>query len=237
MISADAHGRARGFCRYGSEPARAYRSPELFRLLAPYTRTWTSALFRRGAVESLGGLKRETGYSFSIDLILRSAACFEAVLSDTPCAVFTIHSGSSSVAEASEAFESQLDLAFFNSINQAIDDALADNIVSVSEAHEMKTLLRSVTEQNFFRGACGLIARRRLPAAVQASQVLADHFNRNDLASVISIAARDDGLGSILRIALRGAQSARKVWFAGNRAMRYPAYSEIVRNRMAQLAA
>ena len=104
MLSADPDGRVRALLRYGSDSDRVYCPPKLFQLMAPYTRTWTSAIFRRSSLESLGGLKKETGYSFSIDLILRAATRFEAVLSDTPRAVFTVHSGSSSVAEASEAF-------------------------------------------------------------------------------------------------------------------------------------
>jgi hypothetical protein len=236
MLSADPDGRVRGFLRYGSDTDQAYRPPELFNLLAPYTRTWTSALFRRTSLESLGGLKKETGYSFSIDLILRFATRFEAVLSDTPCAVFTVHSGSSSVAEASEAFESLLNLAFFDSINQAIDNALRDNIITVHDAGEMKTVLRTVTEQNFFRGAFGLIARGDLSIAMQASGILADHFKRKDMATAINAAAQDNVLGSVLRLAIRSAKAARKLWFAKNGTVRYPAYSEIVRNRMLELS-
>jgi len=237
MLSADPDGRVRGFLRYGSESEQLYCPPQLFHLLAPYTRTWTSALFRRTSLESLGGLKKETGYSFSIDLILRSATRFEAVLSDTPCAVFTVHSGSSSVAEASEAFESLLNLAFFDSINQAIDSALRDNIVTDWDAAEMKTVLRTVTERNFFRGAFGLIARGHLSVAVRASEVLADHFKRKDMAAVINAMALDNGLGSLLRLALRSTKAVRKLWYARNSTARYPAYSELVQSRMLQLSA
>jgi glycosyltransferase involved in cell wall biosynthesis len=237
MLSADTDGQVRGFLRYGSDADQAYRPPELFQLLAPYTRTWTSALFRREALESLGGLKIETGYSFSIDLILRSATRFEAVLSDSPCAVFTVHSGSSSVAEASEAFESLLNLMFFDSINQAIDRALADNIVTNRDAIEMKAVLRSVMEHRFFRDAFGLIARGDLAVAVQASEVLGGHFKRKDMAAMIKAAAQDNLMGSALRFAIRSAKAARKLWYARNGTIRYPAYSEMVKSRMSQLSA
>jgi hypothetical protein len=235
MLSADPDGRVRGFLRYGSEVDQAYRPPKLFQLLAPYTRTWTSALFRREALELLGGLKKETGYSFSIDLILRSATRFEAVLSDAPCAVFTVHSGSSSVAEASKAFESLLNLVFFDSVNQAIDSALMDNIVSGRDAGKMKAALRTVAEHNFFRGAFGLIARGDLAVAFQASEVLADHFERKDMAAMINAAAMDNGLGVALRLAIRSAKAVRKLWHARNGTVRYPEYSEMVKSRMLEL--
>jgi glycosyltransferase involved in cell wall biosynthesis len=236
MLSANPDGRVRGLLRYGTETDQVYSPPKLFELLAPYTRTWTSAVFRCSSLEALGGLRKETGYSFSIDLILRSATRFEAVLSDTPGAVFTVHSGSSSVAEASEAFGSLLNLAFFDSINKAIDSALKDEIVTERDADEMKTVLREVMERIFFRGAFGVIARGDLPVAVQASKVLAKVFKRRDLAAVINAAASDNKLGSVVRLALRSAKGARKLWFTGNRRARYPAYSEMVKSRMLQLS-
>jgi glycosyltransferase involved in cell wall biosynthesis len=237
LLSANPDGQVRGFLRYGSEAAQVYCPPKLFHLLAPYMRAWTSALFRRTSVEALGGLKKETGYSFSGDLILRSATRFEAVLSDTPCAVFTVHSGSSSVAQASEAFESDLNLVAFDSVNQAIDSALRDKIVTERDADEMKTLFRTVMEQNFIRGAFGLIVRCDLPVAVRASEVLADRFKRKDIAAVINVAALDNRLGAILRLAIRSARAARKLWFAGKTAVHYPAHSEMVKNRILQLNA
>ena len=236
MLIAGLDGRVRGFPRYGSETGQAYYPPKLFHLLVPCTRTWTSALFRRTSLEASGGLKKETGYSFSIDLILRLATRFEAVLSDTPSAVLTVHPGSSSIAEASEAFEALLNLEFFRSINQAINSALNDNIITARCADDMQAALRTVTERNFFHGAFGLISSGDLPVAVQASEILAKVFKRRDLAAMINAAALDNGIGSLLRLAIRSAKAARKLWFARNSAVRYPAYSALVQNRMLQLS-
>jgi glycosyltransferase involved in cell wall biosynthesis len=235
LLSANSDGSVRGLLRYGSDLPQAYCPPRLFQLMAPYTRTWTSALFRRTSLDALGGLKKETGYAFPIDLILRSATRYAAVLSDIPSAVFTVHSGSISVEEVSEAFASTLNLAFFDSINRAIDSAAKDNIVTKDDAGEMKAVLRATAEYNFFHGAFGLIARDQIPVAIEASEVLAAHFKRKDLAAVVKAAALDNGLGSILRIAIKGARTARGLWVRRNSTARYPAYSELVRNRMRQL--
>jgi len=237
MLSADPDGQVRGLLRYGSEADQVCSPPALFRLMAPYTRTWTSAIFRKSSLEALGGLRKETGYSFSIDLMLRSAARFEAVLSDTPGAVFTVHSGSSSVAQASEAFESLLSLAFFDSINEAIDRAATDEIVTERDAHEMKTAFRTATEQKLFYGACALVARGQNTVAIHAAQVLAAHFKRKDLAALINAAALDNGVGSILRLAIKSAQTTRRLWVNRNSTVRYPVYSELVRSRMLELSA
>jgi hypothetical protein len=54
-----------------------------------------------------------------------------------PCAVFTPHPGSTSVPRFSETFESLLNLALFDSIDEAIDGALEDDILTERDAHEM----------------------------------------------------------------------------------------------------
>jgi hypothetical protein len=235
LLSANPDGSVRGLLRYGTDQPQAYRPPRLFQLIAPYTRTWTSALFRRTSLDALGGLKKETGYAFPIDLILRSATRFEAVLSDRPSAVFTVHPGSISVEEVTEAFASTLNLAFFDSVNRAIESAARDNIVTMDDAGEMKAVLRATAEHNLFRGAFGLITRGQLPIAIQASELLASHFKRKDLAAVVKAAALKNGLGSLLRMVVRGAKGARGMWVTRNSTVSYAVYTELVTNRLRQL--
>jgi len=238
MLSTDPDGEVRGLLCYGADTERVYSPPALFKLLAPYTRTWTSALFRRASLDALGGLKKETGYSFSIELILRSATRFPAILSDTPYAVFTVHPGSSSVAEASEAFESLLNLAFYDSLILAIDRALKDEIITNIDAAEMTEMLRKVMERNLFHGAFGVLARRgNLGIALKASEVLSQHFNRRYMALAISAAALDNTVGAVLRLALRNAKTARRLWTGRKRPALCSAYSQIVRARLSQLSA
>jgi glycosyltransferase involved in cell wall biosynthesis len=237
MFIADQDGRVSGFPRYGSETEQVHFPPKLFDVLVPCTRTWTSALFRRESLESVGGLRKATGYSFSIDLILRLATRYEAILSDRPCAVLTVHPGSSSVAEAAEAFGSLLNLEFFRSINNAIDGSQGDNIVDEHDAEIMKAALRTVTEQTLFHGAFGFIARGQLAIALRASHILATHFKRRDMAIMINAAALDNGIGSLLRMAVRHIKVIRKLWLAPNTGTRHPVYSEIVQRRLHQLSA
>jgi glycosyltransferase involved in cell wall biosynthesis len=236
MLSADPDGQVRALVCYGSEGDQPYRPAQLFQLLAPYTRTWTSAIFQRTALETLGGLKKETGYSFSIDLILRAATRFEAVLSDTPCAVFTVHPESSSVAGACEAFESLLTLEFFRSVNRAIDSALKDKLVSDRDAAGMRSLFRLTTERIIIRGAFGMIARRQRPVALRASRVLAESFNRKAMATMIRVATMDHKIGSPIRLGLDSVRSARRLFLAKARCSHNALYSEVVRDRMLQLA-
>lgn len=235
ILSAKPSGRVRGFARYGSGADELHRPPKLFHILAPFTRTWTSAMFRRSSVEGLGGLKKVTGYSFSIDLILRSATRFEAVLSDLPCAVFMFHAGSSSVAEVSEAFESLLNLEYFRSINDAVESSLSLNCISESDAHGMKELFQGSTERCLFQGALAMITRGNLLSAVRAAEILSVNFKRRELAAVIRASARKSWHGSVMRIAARGAKAVRSQWIANRTKAQYAAYSELVRARMLQL--
>ena len=235
ILSAQPDGQVQNFLRYGVEADQVCRPPGLFHLVARSSRTWTGALFRRDALELLGGLKKEAGYSFDLELILRAAARFEAVLSDAPCAVFVMHPGSRTTAEASEAFESELNLAYFKSVNQAIEDALTQNAISERDAGGMKQLIRHSTEWHLFRGALNLIAWRNLSAARRASQILSEHFGRNGLAAVSRAAARDTSFGAVLRSLLRCSKGLRGACRERKRGGEYSFYSAIVRERMLAL--
>jgi Glycosyl transferase family 2 len=235
ILSAGPDGQVRGFVRYGSNADQLLLPPDLFLILAPYTRTWTSTLFRRSALEPLGGPKKETGYSFSIDLLLRAAIRFGAILSDEPCAVFTVHEGSSSVAEAAQAFASLLDLEHFASINQAIDSAQHERIVADSDARKMKALFRTVSERKIFHGALSSLVHGQLSMARHASDVLRAIFNRRDMAMAINAAARDNLVGTLLRFPLVNIKSARDRRYTRNLTVQHVGYSEMVKARMAEL--
>lgn len=237
VLSANLNGHVLGFPLFEAGPQQTCSPPRLFQVLAPNTRTWTSILFRRTLLESLGGLRRETSYASDTDFILRSAAQYEAVLSDIPCAVFTLHPASTSVAKSPEAFESQLNLALFDSVNRAIDSAQEKKTVTALAAAEMKTALRRATEQSLFRNAFSLIARGQLSLAVRASNILAAVFERQDMAAVINVAAQDNGIGTLARLGIRSVKTARSLWFAGSRAARYSGDSELVKKRIQQLTA
>jgi len=184
---------------------------------------------------AVGGLKIETGYSFSIDLILRLATRFEGVLSDTPTAVFTVHPGSSSVAGVSEAFESLLTLGFYDSVNQAIDSALTDRVITDRDAAQMKSVFRLTTERVLLRGAFGMIARGHRQVAIRACRVLSERFGRRGMAAMIRVATMDHRIGSPVQHALDCVRRGRRLWLAKSRPARIAAYSEVIRDRIVQL--
>ena len=234
ILSVDPDGRVIGASPFGKGQEQPCSPPELFRLLAPNTRTWTSILFRRSMLKALGGLKRETSYAADTDLILRAATRFRAVLSDAPCAVFTVHPASISVGHFSDAFESQLNLALFESVNEAIDSAQRDQILDLGDAVEMKELYRTLTAQNFFRNSFSLIARDRLSVAARTSELLAEVFHCNNMAAFVRLATLRNIFGALLRLAIKCTRAGRRVWFA-KRAVRYDVYSTVVRQRISQL--
>jgi glycosyltransferase involved in cell wall biosynthesis len=236
LLQADDAGHVVGFPCYGSEGQQTYWPPQLFHLLAPYTRTWTSALFRRTMLDSLGGLKKEIAYSFPVDFVLRSATRYPAVLSDIPCAVFTVHPASISTAESLKILESLLDLSLFDSINQAIDRARDDKIISPSDAATMKATYRALTEQNFVRSSFSLIARGDVSVAARTAELLSRVFERQRMAVIIRIATINNGIGAFLRFATKSTIAARRSWLARNNSARYSTYSDLVRSRLQQLS-
>jgi len=141
------------------------------------------------------------------------------------------------VSNLPETFESSLNLALFDNVNEAIDGALKDKIITELDANEMKASLHTATERSLVRGAFGVIARGRLSVAARASDILAEAFKRRDMAAIINAAVLDNSIGSLVRLAIRSIRAARKVWFAGNSSARYSAHSELVKNRIVQLTA
>ena len=236
ILSAEPGGRVIGLSSFGTEREQICSPPELFRLLAPNSATWTSILFRRSTLEALGGLNRETSYAADTDLILRAATRFPLVLSDTPCAVFTLHPASISVGQFSDAFESQLNLALFESVNEAIDSAQRDQILNLSDAAEMKALYRTVTAQHFFRNSFSLVARDRLSVAARTSDLLDEVFDRKGMATFIRLTTQRNSLGALLRLVIKCIRAGRGVWF-NRHAERYDTYSTIVAERISQLNA
>jgi len=235
LVRAAPDGRVMGCPRYGSERQRIYSPPLLFYTLAPYTRTWTSILFRWTTVKSVGGLRKEIGYSFPVDLLLRLATRYRAVLSDAPCAVFTVHPDSISCAESAEALEALLDLALFDSVNQAIESASTEMIVTNEEAAGMKAMFRSLTERNLFRNAFSLIKRKRLAAALRSSNILREVFRRKDTAAMIHFASMNNEIGDLIRLGIRTIGRISEVWSAMHRAEGCPDHSRLVKNRISQL--
>ena len=237
LLQANPEGRVVGFPRYGTEQEQTYSPPQLFYLLAPYTRTWTSILFRRWMLETLGGLKKHIPYSFPVDFLLRSAIRYQAVLSDAPCAVFSVHPTSISIAEVTQLFESLLDLSLFESVNEAIDSARIEKTVTVADALAMEETYRRLTQQNLFRNSFGLVARGNLSLGVRAATLLASVFKRKDLAAAINIVAMDNIAGALLRLAIKSIKLVRKAWFSNTIYARYSDYSDLVKSRMLQLSA
>jgi hypothetical protein len=235
ILSADPKGDVKACWNFGSEAGKTCSPPSLFHLLAPNTRTWTSILFRRSLSVCLGGLKRETGHGADTDFILRAAAQYPAILSNTPCAIFTMHPESISVARFPDTFESSLNLDLLTSVNEAIDKALGRHIVTEQDANAMKARLRRVTEQNLIRGAFGVIARGRLPLAARASEILTEVFDRKHLAGIIKAAARNNSIGSSLRLLIRCVRSLRQVRAIQGRPGRHTAESGLVKDRLLHL--
>jgi len=188
-------------------------------------------------LDCLSGLKKEIAYSFPVDFVLRSTTRYQAVLTDTPCAVFTVHPASISIAESPQIFESLLNLALFDSVNQAIDSAQNDNIITMRDAAEMKAAYRTLTEHNFFRNSFGIIAQGQLTIASRISEILARVFKRKDLAIIIRLATLDNGVGTLIRLAIKRIRATRQAWFTRQSVAHYSAYSELVKSRMLQLSA
>jgi glycosyltransferase involved in cell wall biosynthesis len=236
LLQADLQGRIVGRPCYGCNTITVYPPASLFRVLAPYTRTWTSIIFRRATIDAVGGLRANIHYSFPVDLSLRLATRFAGILSDSPVAVFTVHSGSISTAEYADIYHALLDLALFNSINEAIKLAEEDKVITPAEAAAMTDLYRTLTQRNLMMNALGFVARGEMALVVKMADVLEEAFGRKVPASMLRIAAGGDLLGTLSRSAVTTLRAARRKWTSRRPEADVAGYAGVVQARMRELA-
>ena len=70
---------------------------------------------------------------------------------------------------------------------------------------------------------------------MRTSEILVEQFKQPRLAAFIRAAALKNGLGSLLRMFLKGTKVARKAWVARGSRGHYADYSGLVKDRMRQL--
>jgi glycosyltransferase involved in cell wall biosynthesis len=233
LLQASSDGTVIGRPRYGIE-IEHLTSPKAFELLAPYTRTWTSIVYRREMINALGGLSAHIAYSFPVDCTLRAAIRFGAVISDVPCAVFTVHESAISTAEYAEIYRSLLDLSLYESICQAIEDTRAAGHLKDADASAMKTLYQSLMESNLARNAFSFIARNEINLAKHIADTLDEAFGQARLATLIRRAAAANIKGVATRYAIKAIRMGR-AFYTASTSRQYRPYTAIVKARMQEL--
>ena len=213
------------------------RPPALFEIIAPGAWvTWTSILFRSSVLSIIGGLDTALGHTADVDLILRAALRCAALLSKTPCAAFTIHSGSASESDRSHVHEAHLELTGFTKMERAIHSAGEDGIFSRGIAARLGAIYRARVERNLFRRALLLALHGESVLALKTADVLGQKFDRTGLAALIRFAADQGAVARLPLLALRGFRAARRVCLDAGNAPRHRQHTALIEESLSKLS-
>jgi len=214
------------------------RPPVLFEIIAPGAWvTWTSILFRSSVLSTIGGLDKAAGHTADVDFILRAALRCAALLSKTPCAVFTIHPDSASDSDRLHVHETHLGLAGFTKIERAIFWAGEDGIFSQDAALRLDAIYRARVERDLFRRAL-LVALHGEPGlARRTADVLSQKFGRTGLAALIRFAAAQGAVGRLPRLALRGLRAARRGCLDAGNARLHRKHTALIGESLSRISA
>ncbi len=210
--------------------------PELFEVLAPGAWvTWTAMVFNSGILPVVGGLDTAMGHTGDVDLILRAALRFAALVSKQPCAVLTMHPDSASERDRVQVLEKHLDLTQSRKIERAILDAGEDCIFPPARAAALAATYRSRIARDFFRRGLLVALQGETRLARRAANTLRHDLGQPGLAALIFLAAAPGAVGGIPRLAARGVRRARRQFLDAGKQTGHSRHTNLVQECLSNL--
>lgn len=171
-------------------------------LRASQNHTWTSMMFRREVVDTLGGVDAAIGYAADLEFQLRVLAHYPAVVSHEPCAVYRLSASSGS-------FEDWL-TPYLPSMRAIMTKIAADATIEPSTRRRIGQALAHEFRARTLSGAARALSLNELAPARRAADVLKGDLRAPIAARAIRIAARTGFEGRALRLGLRSIKVARR---------------------------
>ncbi len=130
---------------------------------------WTAILFRKEAIEKIGGLDQDVGAPSDLDFELRVAARFPLVISKKPCAIWVNHPLSSIAL---------LDIqSIWPGWLKMIRNLTEDEQISLAVRIRARYMLTEKLKQNLFWVGSGCIKRRDFENTYKAIDILRDCYH------------------------------------------------------------
>ncbi|HEY6393950.1 MAG TPA: glycosyltransferase family 2 protein, partial [Candidatus Binataceae bacterium] len=163
--------------------------------------TWTSMMFRREVIDTVGGLDVGVGYAADLDFELQVLARFPAIISETPCAIYCLHGGSSSHDDwLTPCIPSMLRMLGKVMLEKQFDTATRRRMFAAMQTSFRHTLVTGVARA---------LALGHNDAALRAADFLTDWLAEPRLAAAIRFAARESAGARVARAALRSVRKVR----------------------------
>jgi len=186
-----------------------YPPSTFFKLIGGHT--WTSMIFRREVLESVGTLDPEVGPAGDQDFELRVAARHPAVISNALCGIFCIHSGSSTVRDPVGPLLIGIP-GIMRNVGQVIDQGVRDRLIAVDAGEAMRTAMLAGLRQQLLSTALVAACRGQRESAIAAVRFLAECPGCGIRTSLLRVLASPALPRPLVSTAYELARASRRVW-------------------------
>ena len=195
--------------------------------------TWTSMIFRRDALDTVGTLDPEVGPAGDHDFEMRVAALYPAIISNALCAIFCIHPASQSSSSVADPLTPLLNgiPRTVRNVNQVIDRGVRDRLISLDTGHAMRSAMLAGLREQVLTMALIAACRGQCESAIAAADFLAQADGYNGRARFLrALASSPVLLRPLVSTAYKVARASRRVW----RNYKYAKLATVVSNAFRQ---
>jgi len=173
--------------------------------------TWTSMIFRRDVLGSVGTLDPDVGPAGDQDFELRVAALHPAMISNALCAIFCVHPASNSVNDPVIPLLNGIPRIVRN-VSQVIDQGVSDRLIAIDTGQAMRCAMLAGLRQQLL--TTGLIAacRGQRESAIAAACFLAESPGCRIRTSFLKLLAGPPLPRPVVSIVYKLARASRRVW-------------------------
>jgi hypothetical protein len=173
--------------------------------------TWTSMIFRRDVLGSVGTLDPEVGPAGDQDFELRVAARHPAMISNALCAIFCIHPASGTVRDPVGPLLSGIP-GIMRNVGQVIDQGVRDRLIAVDAGQAMRTAMLAGLRQQLLTTALVAACRGQRESAIAAASFLAESPRCSIGTSLLKVLASPALPRPLVSTAYELARASRRVW-------------------------
>ncbi len=173
--------------------------------------TWTSMIFRRDVLDTIGTPDPEVGPAGDQDFELRVAARHPATISNALCAIFCVHPASSSVSDPVIPLLDGIPRIVRN-VSQVIDQGVSDRLIAADAGQAMRTAMLGGLRKQLFSTALVAACRGQRESAYAAATFLAASPGFRISTSLLKMLASPALPRPLVSTAYELVRASRRVW-------------------------
>ncbi len=197
---------------------------------------WHATIFRTEILPKIGGFEPAHFGAEDVDMMLRGALSYPAVVCRRPCAVWVVHEGQATNTEAPPCLGDIFAFPLLPGVENAIAAAEASGTITLDDAERMRLRFRTAVERSLFLRALKFLARHDTTTTHTQHQVLRQTLRTRAFSDILQVATSAAPAGRLSRAALRIAYKIHQIALRSRAKHGYQQYTELVKRTFRQLA-